>query len=59
MLLGRPVRAWFRNALQSAQGPFVDLFRSVWLSLPYPLAAAHLCKREVCIALQSFEHPCS
>ncbi len=27
MLTGRPDRAWFRNALQSAEGPFVDLFR--------------------------------
>ena len=27
MLEGRPDRAWFRNALQSAEGPFVDLFR--------------------------------
>ena len=42
MLLGRPDRAWFRNALQSAEGPFVDLFRFVWLSLPYHLPAAPL-----------------
>ena len=27
MLRGRADRAWFRNALQSAEGPFVDLFR--------------------------------
>ena len=27
MLRGRPDRAWFRNALQSSEGPFVDLFR--------------------------------
>ena len=27
MLRARADRAWFRNALQSAEGPFVDLFR--------------------------------
>lgn len=27
MLRGRADRAWFRNALHSAEGPFVDLFR--------------------------------
>ena len=35
MLTGRPDRAWFRNALQSAEGPFVDLFRYA------PALAAH------------------
>ena len=51
MLLGRPDRAWFRNALQSAEGPFIDLFRFVWLSLPYPLAAAPSINCEVCNAV--------
>ena len=51
MLLGRPDRAWFRNALQSAEGPFVDLFRFVWLSLPYPLPATPLFKSKVCNAV--------
>ena len=32
MLKGRPDRAWFRNALQSAEGPFVDLFRCAFVS---------------------------
>ena len=32
MLTGRPDRAWFRNALQTAEGPFVDLFRCALVS---------------------------
>ena len=51
MLLGRPDRAWFRNALQSAEGPFLDLFRFVWLSSPNPLPAAPSYKRKVCNAV--------
>lgn len=31
MLKGRPDRAWFRNALQSAEGPFIDLFRCAFI----------------------------
>ena len=61
MLRARADRAWFRNALQSAEGPFVDLFRcmQIFNVLPPTIHGCLLYGSETKVLLSAGNAACS